>query len=151
MQSITYNRLAQSASPYLRQHAANPVDWYEWGDEALEKAHRENKPLLISIGYASCHWCHVMARESFSNVAIAGLMNRYFVCIKADREERPDIDQIYMEAAQLINGRGGWPLNAFALPDGRPFYAAAYFQPHQWKELLEQLADLYQNDYPKVE
>ena len=151
MQSITYNRLAQSASPYLRQHAANPVDWYEWGDEALEKAHRENKPLLISIGYASCHWCHVMARESFSNVAIAGLMNRYFVCIKVDREERPDIDQIYMEAAQLINGRGGWPLNAFALPDGRPFYAAAYFQPHQWKELLEQLADLYQNDYPKVE
>ncbi|MTK53841.1 thioredoxin domain-containing protein [Paludibacter sp.] len=151
MQPITYNRLAHAASPYLRQHAANPVDWFEWGEEALDKAKAENKPLLISIGYASCHWCHVMAQESFSNTAIAGLMNRHFVCIKIDREERPDIDQIYMEAAQLINGRGGWPLNAFALPDGRPFYAATYFQPHQWKELLQQLADLYETDFPKVE
>lgn len=151
MQPVTYNRLAHAASPYLRQHAANPVDWFEWGEEALNKAKAENKPLLISIGYASCHWCHVMAQESFSNTAIAGLMNRHFVCIKIDREERPDIDQIYMEAAQLINGRGGWPLNAFALPDGRPFYAATYFQPHQWKELLQQLADLYETDFPKVE
>jgi uncharacterized protein YyaL (SSP411 family) len=151
MQPATYNRLAHAASPYLRQHATNPVDWFEWGEEALNKAKAENKPLLISIGYASCHWCHVMAQESFSNVAIAGLMNRHFVCIKIDREERPDIDQIYMEAAQLINGRGGWPLNAFALPDGRPFYAATYFQPHQWKELLQQLADLYENDFSKVE
>ena len=125
------NRLAQASSPYLKQHAHNPVDWFEWGEEALQKAQDEQKPLLISIGYAACHWCHVMAHESFENPEIAAYMNAHFVCVKVDREERPDIDQIYMDAAQIISGRGGWPLNAVALPDGRPFYAATYFPPNQ--------------------
>jgi uncharacterized protein YyaL (SSP411 family) len=144
------NRLSKASSPYLRQHAGNPVDWYEWGEEALSKAGRENKPLIISIGYAACHWCHVMAHESFSDEEIAGFMNCHFVCIKVDREERPDIDRIYMEAAQLLSGRGGWPLNAFALPDGRPFYAATYFPPDQWMDALHQLSHLYQTDYTRV-
>ncbi len=144
------NRLAFASSPYLRQHAENPVDWYEWGDEALQKAKNENKPILVSIGYAACHWCHVMANESFSNEKIAGLMNEHFVCIKIDREERPDIDQIYMEAAHLISGRGGWPLNAFALPDGRPFFAATYFPPAQWVDVLTQLNNVYRNEYSRA-
>ena len=144
------NRLSQASSPYLRQHADNPVDWYEWGEEALLKARIEDKPLIISIGYAACHWCHVMAHESFSDEAIAAFMNTHFVCIKVDREERPDIDHIYMEAAQLLTGRGGWPLNAFALPDGRPFYAATYFPPDQWMDALHQLSHLFQNEYPRV-
>jgi len=144
------NRLSRASSPYLRQHADNPVDWYEWGEEALTKAKTENKPLIISIGYAACHWCHVMAHESFSDEAIAGIMNTHFVCIKIDREERPDIDRIYMEAAQLISGRGGWPLNAFALPDGRPFHAATYFPPAQWIDALNQLSHLYHNSYPRI-
>jgi len=144
------NRLSQASSPYLRQHADNPVDWYEWGEEALSKARNENKPLIISIGYAACHWCHVMAHESFSDEEIAGFMNSHFVCIKVDREERPDIDRIYMEAAQLLTGRGGWPLNAFALPDGRPFYAATYFPPDQWMDALHQLSHLFHDEYPRV-
>ena len=144
------NRLSRASSPYLRQHAENPVDWYEWGEEALTKAKTENKPLIISIGYAACHWCHVMAHESFSDEGIAGIMNTHFVCIKIDREERPDIDRIYMEAAQLISGRGGWPLNAFALPDGRPFHAATYFPPAQWIDALNQLSHLYHNSYPRI-
>jgi len=144
------NRLAQASSPYLRQHAGNPVDWYEWGEEALSKARNENKPLIISIGYAACHWCHVMAHESFSDMGIAEFMNTHFVCIKIDREERPDIDRLYMEAAQLLSGRGGWPLNAFALPDGRPFYAATYFPPDRWMDALHQLSHLFQNEYPRV-
>ena len=144
------NRLSRASSPYLRQHADNPVDWYEWSEEALTKAKTENKPLIISIGYAACHWCHVMAHESFSDEAIAGIMNTHFVCIKIDREERPDIDRIYMEAAQLISGRGGWPLNAFALPDGRPFHAATYFPPTQWIDALNQLTHLYQTSYPRI-
>src|SRR5688500_1934468 len=112
------NRLAEAQSPYLQQHADNPVNWYEWGEEALAKAKKENKPLIISIGYSSCHWCHVMERESFMDTAVARVMNDNFISIKIDREERPDIDQIYLEAAQLISGNSGWPLNAFALPDG---------------------------------
>jgi uncharacterized protein YyaL (SSP411 family) len=140
-----------ASSPYLKQHADNPVDWFEWGEEALSKAKNENKPLIISIGYAACHWCHVMANESFMNEEIATWMNTHFVCIKIDREERPDIDRIYMEAAQLLSGRGGWPLNAFALPDGRPFYAATYFPPNQWLDALNQLSHLYTNDYPRIE
>ncbi len=123
------NRLALASSPYLRQHADNPVDWYEWGVEALQYAKNENKPLIISIGYAACHWCHVMARESFSNPEIAAFMNEHFVSIKIDREERPDIDQIYMEAAHLLGGQSGWPLNAFALPDGKPFFQAPILNP----------------------
>jgi len=144
------NRLQYAASPYLREHADNPVDWYEWGPEALEKAKRENKPLIISIGYASCHWCHVMERESFMDSTVARMMNDHFVSIKVDREERPDIDQIYMDAAQLISGRGGWPLNAFALPDGRPFYAATYFPKEGWMAMLKQVADAYKKDSENV-
>src|ERR1700728_1758146 len=123
------NRLADQTSPYLRQHAHNPVDWYAWGDEALARARAENKPVLLSIGYSACHWCHVMERESFENEQIAQLMNENFVSIKVDREERPDLDQIYMDAVQLLTGRGGWPLTVFLTPDGRPFYGGTYFPP----------------------
>ncbi len=123
------NRLINEQSPYLRQHAHNPVDWYPWGQEALARARAENKPILLSIGYSACHWCHVMERESFENEAIARVMNDNFVSIKVDREERPDLDQIYMDAVQSLTGRGGWPLTMFLLPDGRPFYGGTYFPP----------------------
>ncbi|MGD8401158.1 MAG: thioredoxin domain-containing protein [Bacillota bacterium] len=123
------NRLISETSPYLLQHAHNPVDWYPWGDEAIQKAKREDKPILLSCGYSACHWCHVMERESFEDPETAGLMNRYFVNIKVDREERPDIDQIYQEAAQLMTGQGGWPLTAFLDWDGKPFFAGTYFPP----------------------
>jgi uncharacterized protein YyaL (SSP411 family) len=145
------NRLAQASSPYLRQHADNPVDWHEWSEEALNKAKQKNMPILISIGYAACHWCHVMAHESFSDEKIASYMNDNFICIKVDREERPDIDHIYMDAAQIVNGQGGWPLNAIALPDGRPFYAATYFPPHQWLDVLQQLQNVYVSDPERVQ
>ena len=148
--SKTQNRLADAKSPYLQQHADNPVDWYEWGEEALNKAKKENKPLIISIGYAACHWCHVMEHESFMDSTVAKIMNEKFVPIKIDREERPDIDQIYMNAAQLLNGNGGWPLNAFALPNGKPFYAGTYYPKKQWIKVLNQLADAYQNENEKV-
>ena len=145
------NRLANEKSLYLRQHAENPVDWYPWGDEALEKARSENKPILVSIGYSSCHWCHVMAHESFEDDYIARLMNTHFVCIKVDREERPDIDQIYMDAVQMLNGQGGWPLNVFCLPDGKPFAGGTYFPPNEdgghnivpWPQLLIRIADFH--------
>jgi hypothetical protein len=123
------NRLINEQSPYLRQHAYNPVDWYSWGDEALARAAAENKPILLSIGYSACHWCHVMERESFENPKIAALMNQHFVAIKVDREERPDLDNIYMEAVQLITRRGGWPLTIFLAPDGRPFFGGTYYPP----------------------
>src|SRR6202795_765888 len=123
------NRLINEQSPYLRQHAYNPVDWYAWGDEALKRAHADNKPILLSIGYSACHWCHVMERESFENEQIAQLMNENFVSIKVDREERPDLDQIYMDAVQLLTGRGGWPLTVFLTPEGEPFYGGTYFPP----------------------
>ncbi|MEX1241988.1 MAG: thioredoxin domain-containing protein, partial [Cyclobacteriaceae bacterium] len=144
------NRLEKAKSPYLRQHADNPVDWYEWGPEALQKAKDENKPLIISVGYAACHWCHVMEHESFMDTSVAKIMNENFVAVKIDREERPDIDQIYMNAAQLLTGRGGWPLNAFALPDGRPFYAGTYFPKDQWIQVLKQMDDVYKNQHEKV-
>lgn len=121
------NRLEGSASPYLRQHADNPVDWMEWGDEAWEKAKAENKPVFLSVGYSSCHWCHVMAHESFEDDEVAKALNESFVCIKLDREERPDIDDIYMTAVQLATGRGGWPMSVFLTPDGKPFFAGTYF------------------------
>jgi uncharacterized protein YyaL (SSP411 family) len=142
----TVNRLADETSPYLLQHKDNPVDWYPWGDEALERAKREDKPILVSIGYSACHWCHVMERESFEDPDVASVMNDLFVCIKVDREERPDVDAIYMEAVQLMTGHGGWPLNAFLTPDGVPFYAGTYFPPeprHQmpsWRNVLEGVA-----------
>jgi len=123
------NRLANETSPYLKQHANNPVDWYPWGSEALEKAKREGKPILLSIGYAACHWCHVMAHESFEDEATARLMNEKFINIKVDREERPDIDNIYMQAVQAMTGHGGWPMTMFLLPDGSPFYGGTYFPP----------------------
>ncbi len=144
------NKLINESSPYLLQHAHNPVNWYPWGEEALQKAKDEDKLLLISIGYAACHWCHVMEHESFENEKVAELMNEHFVCIKVDREERPDIDQIYMSAVQLMTGRGGWPLNCFALPDGRPIYGGTYFRRDQWKQILKSLAHTYANERPKA-
>jgi uncharacterized protein len=145
------NRLANANSPYLRQHADNPVDWYPWGEEALKKAREENRPVIISIGYAACHWCHVMAHESFEDSEVASYMNEHFVCIKIDREERPDIDQIYMEAVQHITGGGGWPLHAFTLPDGRPFHGGTYFPRHQWLDLLKKIHSVYENHYVDLE
>jgi uncharacterized protein YyaL (SSP411 family) len=123
------NRLARESSPYLRQHANNPVDWYPWGDEAFEKARREDRPVFLSIGYSSCHWCHVMERESFENEEIARFLNAHWVAVKVDREERPDVDDVYMTAVQLTSGHGGWPLSAFLLPDKKPFFAGTYFPP----------------------
>lgn len=137
------NHLSTSTSPYLLQHANNPVNWYPWGTEALEKAKAENKLILVSVGYSACHWCHVMEHESFEDVKVAELMNEFFVCIKVDREERPDIDQIYMAAVQLMTGRGGWPLNCFCLPDQRPIYGGTYFKKDDWKKLLLQLAQFW--------
>jgi uncharacterized protein YyaL (SSP411 family) len=130
------NELIHEGSPYLLEHAHNPVNWYPWGQNALDKAKRENKILIISIGYAACHWCHVMERETYEDTAVARLMNKYFVAIKVDREERPDIDQVYMTASQLITGSGGWPLNVLALPNGKPFYAGTYFPKIDWIEML---------------
>lgn len=144
------NTLKFSTSPYLLEHAHNPVHWHEWNDDVLEMARDQGKPLIISIGYAACHWCHVMEGESFMDEGVAKLMNENFVCIKVDREERPDIDQVYMEAVQIISGRGGWPLNAFALPDGQPFYAGTYFNRVQWKQVLQQIANLWENDREKL-
>src|SRR5438093_1481211 len=123
------NRLIDETSPYLLQHAHNPVDWYPWGEEALKRAKDEAKPILLSVGYSACHWCHVMERESFENDEIATLMNRDFVCIKVDREERPDIDDIYMTAVQMMTGQGGWPMTVFLTPEGKPFYGGTYFPP----------------------
>ncbi|MGH2739489.1 MAG: thioredoxin domain-containing protein [Actinomycetota bacterium] len=123
------NRLAEATSPYLLQHADNPVDWYPWGEEALERARREDKPILLSVGYAACHWCHVMERESFEDEDIASIMNEHFVNVKVDREERPDVDAIYMEAVQAMSGHGGWPMTVFLTPEGEPFYAGTYFPP----------------------
>ena len=145
------NRLINETSPYLLQHAHNPVDWYPWGQEALARAKAEGKPILISIGYAACHWCHVMERESFENEAIARQMNDNFVSIKVDREERPDLDSIYMQAVQALTGRGGWPLTAFLTPDGKPFYGGTYFPPEDrggmpgFPRVLEAIADAYHN------
>ncbi len=137
------NRLINATSPYLLQHAYNPVDWYEWGEEALAKAKKENKPILVSIGYSSCHWCHVMEHESFENEDIAAIMNENFVSIKVDREERPDIDQIYMDAVQAMGINGGWPLNVFITPDQKPFYGGTYFPPANWSQLLLQISKVY--------
>ena len=142
--SNSYNHLQGQKSPYLLQHATNPVDWFPWGDEAFQKAREEDKLVLVSIGYAACHWCHVMEKECFRNPDIAELMNSHFVNIKVDREERPDIDHYYMEAVQLITGSGGWPLNCVALPNGRPVFGGTYFPSERWKELLNRLAEAYQ-------
>ena len=134
----------------MQEHADNPVDWHEWNDEALNIAKKENKPLLVSIGYASCHWCHVMEKESFMDTAVARIMNENFVCIKVDREERPDIDNIYMDACQLISGGGGWPLNAFALPDGKPFFVGTYYSKSGWISLLKDISKAFREKHDLV-
>ncbi|MGM0545872.1 MAG: thioredoxin domain-containing protein [Bacteroidota bacterium] len=150
------NRLAKESSPYLLQHADNPVDWYPWGDEAFEKAKEEDKPVLVSIGYATCHWCHVMAHESFEDEQIAAMMNRAFVNIKVDREERPDVDNTYMLVCQMLTGSGGWPLNVFLTPDKKPFYAATYIpregrQGHPgMREIIPWLSQLWHNEREKI-
>src|SRR5918992_5705691 len=140
------NALARETSPYLLQHRDNPVDWLPWGDEALTRARDRDLPLLVSIGYSACHWCHVMERESFEDAETARLMNERFVCVKLDREERPDLDSIYMEACQAMTGHGGWPLNVFLTPEQVPFYAGTYFPPDprmgmpSWRQVLEAVA-----------
>ncbi|WP_026999716.1 thioredoxin domain-containing protein [Eisenibacter elegans] len=145
------NRLIHSASPYLQQHAYNPVDWYPWGEEALQRAKTEDKPLLLSIGYSTCHWCHVMEAESFGNETVATLMNQHFVCIKVDREERPDIDTVYMDAVSALGQRGGWPLNVLLTPEGKPFYGGSYFPPEEWIALLANVADVFQTRRQELE
>ncbi|MDQ3995663.1 MAG: DUF255 domain-containing protein, partial [Gemmatimonadota bacterium] len=143
------NRLANETSPYLQQHAENPVDWYPWGEEAFERARREDKPVLLSVGYAACHWCHVMAHESFESAEIARVMNERFVNVKVDREERPDVDGIYMQAVQAMTGHGGWPMTIFLTPDGTPFYGGTYFPPEDrrgmpsFTRVLQAVADAY--------
>jgi uncharacterized protein YyaL (SSP411 family) len=150
------NRLAAETSPYLRQHANNPVDWYPWGPEAFERARSEDRPVLLSVGYSACHWCHVMERESFEDEAIAALMNRLFVNIKVDREERPDVDQIYMQAVQSMTGHGGWPMTVFLTPDGVPFYGGTYFPPTDrhgmpaFPRLLDAVAEAYRSRRSEV-
>ncbi len=146
------NRLAHETSPYLLQHANNPVDWYPWGEEALARARREDKPIFLSIGYAACHWCHVMERESFEREDVAALLNREFVSIKVDREERPDLDEIYMAATVAVSGGGGWPMSVFLDAEQRPFFAGTYFPPvERWgkpsfRALLERIAELWKTN-----
>lgn len=137
------NHLINESSPYLQQHAHNPVDWYPWGNEALERAIKEDKPIILSIGYSTCHWCHVMERESFEDQEIATIMNENYICIKVDREERPDVDQVYMEALNIMGIQGGWPLNVFLTPQRKPFYGGTYFPPRGWKSLLENVISAY--------
>ena len=144
------NALIHSSSPYLLEHAHNPVNWHPWGEEALQKAREMHKPLIISIGYSACHWCHVMEHESYADTAVAEYMNEHFISVKVDREERPDIDQVYMGASMLLTGSGGWPLNAFALPDGKPFYVVTYLPKVQWLELLHQIMEVYREQYDDV-
>ena len=151
------NRLAHETSPYLLQHAHNPVDWFPWGEEAFARAKAENKPILLSVGYSACHWCHVMAHESFEDEKIAGLMNDLFINIKVDREERPDIDEIYMNAVQLLTGRGGWPMTMFLTPEAKPFYGGTYFPPvdrHNlpaFPRLLVSVAEAYRDQPQDIE
>ena len=150
------NRLAKETSPYLLQHAHNPVDWYPWGDEAFTRARAEDRPVMLSVGYSACHWCHVMERESFENEGIAAIMNEHFVNIKVDREERPDVDSIYMGAVQAMTGQGGWPMTVFMTPDGKPFYGGTYFPPEDrgglpaFPRVLEAIASAYKNNRSQI-
>ncbi len=150
------NALAQESSPYLRQHAENPVEWLPWGPVALERARVEDKPLLVSIGYSACHWCHVMERESFEDAATARLMNESFVCVKVDREERPDVDALYMEAVQTMTGQGGWPLNVFLTPEQLPFYGGTYYPPEArhgmpaWTQVLQAIAESWETNREEI-
>ena len=147
----TTNRLAGETSPYLRQHAENPVDWYPWGDEAFSAARERDVPVLLSVGYSACHWCHVMAHQTFEDPKIADVMNAGFVCVKVDREERPDVDAIYMEAVQAITGGGGWPMTVFLTPDGRPFHGGTYYPPAQFTALLRQVSDIWTSRREDIE
>src|SRR5881296_2210253 len=145
------NRLARETSPYLQQHAGNPVDWHAWGEEALARARSEDKPILLSVGYAACHWCHVMAHESFEDDATAELMNEHFVPVKVDREERPDIDSVYMDAVVSLTGHGGWPMTVFLTPTGEPFFGGTYYPPEprhglpSFRQILEAVAEAYRD------
>ena len=151
------NQLIHETSPYLLQHAHNPVNWYAWGDEVLKKAQEENKPILVSIGYSACHWCHVMEKESFEDEAIAEIMNENFINIKIDREERPDLDHIYMDAVQAMSGSGGWPLNVFLTPLGKPFYGGTYFPPKRafnrpsWQEILNSVSNAFKEKRHEID
>jgi uncharacterized protein YyaL (SSP411 family) len=151
------NRLIDETSPYLLQHAHNPVDWYPWGSEALARAQAEDKPILLSIGYSACHWCHVMEHESFENAETAALMNENFVSIKVDREERPDLDSIYMAAVQSLSGHGGWPMTVFLTPQGKPFFAGTYFPPEDrhglpgFKTVLRSVARAYREQRAEID
>lgn len=145
------NRLAHETSPYLLQHAQNPVDWFPWGKEALDKAKAENKPILVSIGYSACHWCHVMEHECFEKEEVAEVMNRYFINIKVDREERPDVDAVYMDAVQAMGVHGGWPLNVFLMPDGKPFYGGTYFPKPNWLKLLQAVDTGFKNSQEELQ
>src|SRR3954453_9167120 len=150
------NRLGKETSPYLLQHKENTVDWYPWGEEAWARAKAEDKPVLVSIGYSACHWCHVVERESFEDPDTARLMNEHLVCIKVDREERPDVDAIYMEAVQAMTGQGGWPLNVFCTPEQVPFYGGTYFPPGQrygmpsWRQVLGAVSDAWARERDKI-
>src|ERR1700737_1094819 len=150
------NRLARERSPYLLQHANNPVEWFAWGDEAFAKARAGEKPIFLSVGYSACHWCHVMEHESFENEEVAGILNEHFVSIKVDREERPDLDQIYMTAVQLMTSQGGWPMSMFLTPDLKPFYGGTYFPPEDrhgrpsFKRLLLALAEAWRSRQDEV-
>ncbi len=151
MSNKTHNNLLiNESSPYLLQHAHNPVDWFPWGKEAFEKAKKENKLVLVSIGYSACHWCHVMEKESFENNEVAALMNEKYVCIKVDREEHPEVDMLYMDAINVLSGRGGWPLNCFTLPNGKPIYGGTYFRKDDWMQLLVNLNNLFRKEPEKV-
>ena len=137
------NRLSEETSPYLRQHSENPVEWYPWGEDAFAVAKDRDVPVLLSVGYSACHWCHVMAHESFEDEGVAALMNASFVNVKVDREERPDVDAVYMEAVQAVTGAGGWPMTVFLLPDGRPFHGGTYFPKESFLGLLDRVAELW--------
>src|SRR4051812_2066633 len=151
------NRLAAATSPYLLQHADNPVDWWEWGEEAFAEARRRDVPILLSVGYAACHWCHVMAHESFEDPAVAAVMNGGFVNVKVDREERPDVDAVYMAATQALTGQGGWPMTVFLTPQGRPFYAGTYFPPAprlgmpSFPQVLQAIGEAWRTQREEVE
>ena len=153
---VKYNRLIHESSPYLLQHATNPIDWFPWGEEAFEKAKKEDKPIFLSIGYSTCHWCHVMEHESFSDREVAALLNEHFISIKVDREERPDIDKVYMTVVQALTGSGGWPMTIIMAPDKKPFFAGTYLpKKARWgrpglMELLPKITELWQNERKKV-
>ncbi|MDY6954069.1 MAG: thioredoxin domain-containing protein, partial [Thermodesulfobacteriota bacterium] len=155
-QKGAFNRLSKEKSPYLLQHAQNPVDWYPWGDEAFKEAKEKDKPLFLSVGYATCHWCHVMAHESFEDEDVARLLNKYFIAIKVDREERPDVDKIYMFVCQSLTGHGGWPLSVFMTPEGKPFFAGTYFPKTArmgmpgFTDVVQQIAHMWENDRASI-